>query len=114
MAVPREIIDRQVDAYNQRDLDAFVECYAPDAVVVQPDGSMLAAGHEEIRSRYGELFAQSPALHARIGNRIEVGDVVIDEEFVTGVNLPGLPVEMHAAVVYRVANDLIQRAELLG
>jgi uncharacterized protein (TIGR02246 family) len=114
MAVPREIVDRQVAAYNRRDLDAFVQCYAPDAVVVQPDGSLLATGHAEIRARYGELFDQSPDLRAEIRNRIEVGHVVIDEEHVTGFNLPGRPAEIHAAVVYRVADDVIQRADLLG
>jgi putative hydrolase of HD superfamily len=114
VALPREIIDRQVAAYNRRDLEGFVECYAPDAVIVQPDGSLLATGHDEIRTRYGELFDLSPGLRADIRNRIEVGDVVIDDEHITGFNLPGMPAEIHAAVVYRVANDLIVRADLFG
>jgi hypothetical protein len=53
-------------------------------------------------------------LHAEISNRIEVGAVVIDEERVTGFMLPGMPLEIHAAVVYRVANGLIQDAHLYG
>ena len=47
MTAPRETIDRQVAAYNHRDLEQFVACYASDAKVVQPDGSLLASGHEE-------------------------------------------------------------------
>lgn len=114
MTTPNEVIDRQIDAYNRRDPDAFVACYAPDATVVQPDGSTLASGHQQIRERDGELFAASPNLRAEIANRIVVGAVVIDEERVTGFVLPGMPSEIHAAVVYRVVDGLIQAASLFA
>jgi len=114
MSTPGEVIDRQLAAYNGRDLDAFVACYATDATVVQPDNSILASGHQQIRERYGELFAASPNLRAEIPNRIEVGTVVVDEERVTGFVLPGMPSEIHAAVVYRVLGDLIQEARLFA
>lgn len=114
MVSARDVVDQQIAAYNRRDLDDFVACYADDAKVVPPDDSLLASGRDEIRERYGELFEQSPDLHAEISNRIEVGAVVIDEERVTGFMLPGMPLEIHAAVVYRVANGLIQDAHLYG
>jgi uncharacterized protein (TIGR02246 family) len=114
MSSPREVVDQQVAAYNARELEQFVALYATDAHIVQMDGSLLASGHDEIRARYGELFARSPNLHAEIRNRIEVGSVVIDEEHVTGFVLPGMPPEIHAAVVYRVKDDLIQAAYLFG
>jgi uncharacterized protein (TIGR02246 family) len=114
MYTPREVIDQQVAAYNKRDLDAFVACYAPDATVVQPDGSILASGRDEIRELYGELFAGSPNLRAEISNRIEVGSIVIDEERVTGFVLPGMRSEIHAAVVYRVVDGLIREARLFA
>jgi hypothetical protein len=114
MATARDVVDQQIAAYNRRDIDGFVACYADNAVVVQPDGSLLASGHDEIRARYGELFEQSPDLRAEILNRIEVGAVVIDEERVSGFVLPGMPSEIHAAVLYRVAEGLIQDAHLYG
>src|ERR1700677_4450072 len=108
LTTAHDVVDKQIAAYNRRDIDGFVACYAEDAKVVQPDGSLLASGHDEIRARYGELFEQSPDLRAEINNRIEVGAIVIDEERVTGFTLPGMPPEIHAAVVYRVADGLIQ------
>ena len=63
---------------------------------------------------YGELFEQSPELHAEIRNRIEVGPVVIDEEYVTGFVLAGMPSEIHVAAVYRLGDDLIQGVHLFG
>jgi hypothetical protein len=113
MTAPREIIDRQVAAYNRRDIEEFVACYAVDATVVQPDGSVLASGHDGIRAIYGKLFDLSPDARAEIGNRIEVGSFVIDEEHITGLGRTGdMPSEIHAAVVYRVANDLIEDAHV--
>lgn len=114
MSTPRQVVDQQLAAYNRRDLEGFVACYAADARIVLPDGSLLASGHDEIRERYGELFDQSPELHAEIRNRIEVGAVVVDEEYVTGFVLPDMPSAIHAAAVYRVADDLIQAAHLFG
>lgn len=114
MVTAHDVVDRQIAAYNRRDLDGFISCYADNAKVVQPDGSFLASGHDEIRARYGELFEHSPDLRAEISNRIEVGAVVIDEERVTGFVSPGMPSEIHAAVVYCVANGLIQDAHLYG
>jgi uncharacterized protein (TIGR02246 family) len=114
MTSARDVVDQQIAAYNRRDIEGFVACYAEDAKVVQPDGSLLASGHDEIRARYGELFEQSPDLRAEISSRIEVGEVVIDEELVSGFSLPGMPSEIHAAVVYRVADGLIQDVHLYG
>jgi len=114
MATSRDVVDQQIAAYNRRDLDGFVACYAKDAKVVQSDGSVLASGLDEIRARYRELFEQSPDLRAEISNRIEVGPIVIDEESVTGFVFPGMPSEIHVAVVYRVADGLIQDAHLYG
>jgi hypothetical protein len=114
MATARDVVDEQIAAYNRRDIDGFVACYADNATVVQPDGSVLASGHDEIRALYGELFEHSPDLRAEISNRIEVGSVVIDEERVTGFELPGYPSEIHAAMVYRVADGFIQEAHLYG
>lgn len=54
---------------------------------------------------------QRPDLHTEIRNRIEVGSTVIDEESVTGL-APDDAHVVRAAVVYRVADDLIVEARL--
>ncbi|HXC79665.1 MAG TPA: nuclear transport factor 2 family protein [Candidatus Acidoferrum sp.] len=114
MTTSSDVIDRQVAAANRRDIQGFVACYAPDAKVIQPDGSTLASGRDQIGSVYGGMFENSPSLRVEIRNRIEVGTVVIDEEFITGFVVRGRPTEIHAAVVYRVTDGLIQGAQLVG
>ena len=106
-------IQAQVDAFNARDLDAFLAVYADDAVLEGPDGAVMMRGHEQMRAFYCPLFAQSPDLHAEIPSRIRVGTFVIDEEWTTGFVMAGFPTEVHAAVVYRLDGERIAYARLL-
>ncbi len=98
---PVAVVAAQVDAYNARDLDRFLKCYSPDAVIEDGSGQVL------MRGVYGQLFAQSPELHCEIRQRIRVGPYVVDEEAITGFHLAGFPTEVHAAAVYRVEGDRI-------
>jgi hypothetical protein len=114
MPDPTDIIDAQVAAYRDRDLERFLECYAPDTSIRDLDGNVLMGSVESMREQYGQLFRDSPKLSVDIPRRMVVGDYVIDEELVKGFNLPGLPAELHAAVIYRVKDDKIQEVVLLS
>lgn len=107
-------VQEQLDAYNAHDLERFVRCFAPDVVVEGADGTTVFSGLDSLRKRYGPLFASNPDLHCQLGQRIRVGVYVIDEEFVTGINVPGMPAEMHAAVIYQVADGKITRMRALS
>lgn len=56
-----DAVERQVEAYNVGDVEAFVACYAQEVVFEDADGSPQTAGRDEMRKRYGELFASSSA-----------------------------------------------------
>ena len=106
----QDAVDRQVRAYNERDLEEFVACYSQDVVVEDGDGVVLLSGRAEMRERYGRLFSSAPDLHAEILTRIRVGSYVIDEERVTG-RPDG---DMHAVAIYRLDGDgLIDRVRFL-
>jgi hypothetical protein len=104
-------VKRQVDAYNRRDIDAFLSCYARDTVVEDTTGNVVMRGHDAMRTAYGELFRESQKLHAAIATRIRVGDYVIDDERVTGWR--GSADEIRVVAVYHVANDLIDHVRLI-
>ncbi len=108
MPEPTEVVDRQVAAFQARDIDAFLTFYAKDARIRQFDGSVIAEGTEGLSAMYGPAFRDSPQLSVRILNRIAFGDYVVDEEAGTGLNAPGWPSEMHSVVVYQVRDGLIQ------
>lgn len=79
-----DAVERQVQAYNERDLEEFIACYAETVVIENGDGEVLMNGQEEMRERYGSLFAGSPSLHGEIVTRIRVGSYIVDEERITG------------------------------
>lgn len=112
MSAVSEIVDAQLDAYNDRDLERFVECHAEDIVITNAAGQVMAEGHEGIRQMYSGLFAESPQLAARILNRIEVGGFVTDHEAVEGFILPGSPSSFEAIANYQVTDGKISRVAL--
>ena len=110
MSVVTDAVERQVDAYNAHDLDAFVACYAEGVVIEDAAGRVLMSGRDAMRDRYGRLFGSLPDLRAEIPSRIRVGSYVVDEERVSG-RPEG---DMHAVVIYRLDGDgLIDRVRFL-
>lgn len=50
---PAAVVQRQLEAYNARDLEAFLAVFSADVVVVSgDDGSLIAGNREEMRPRY--------------------------------------------------------------
>ncbi len=79
-----KVVQRQVEAYNRRDLDAFLACYAEDARLWRPPDRLTEAGHDALRRRYRRRFDDAPNLHATIVRRIVLDRFVVDHEHVTG------------------------------
>ena len=48
---PEAVVQRQLDAYNAKDLDAWLSTYAEDAKQFELGGGLLAQGHVAIRAR---------------------------------------------------------------
>ena len=113
MSEAPDVVDRQVAAYRDRDLERFLACYAADVTIKDFDGNVLMDGLEAMRGQYGPLFRDSPQLRADIPRRIVAGDFVIDEEDISGMVRAGFPPAVHAAVLYRVRDGLIHDVILL-
>jgi uncharacterized protein (TIGR02246 family) len=105
-----EVVQRQLDAYNAQDIEAFMVTYAPDCQICDLNGAVTQNGHADIRARYSAMFAQFPENHARLVNRMTLGSVVIDhEDVVRGPNGPRLD----AIAIYTVKNGLIVRVDFI-
>jgi len=72
----------QLDAYNARDLDAFIRCWAEDCQYYAFPDELLAEGVDAVRVRHAVRF-RDPDLHGDLIARRVMGDIVIDEEIVT-------------------------------
>jgi hypothetical protein len=107
-----EVVDRQVDAYNRHDVDAFVACYAPGIVVEDASGQRLMVGHDAMRDAYAPFFDENPDLRAKVEHRVQLGAYVVDHEHLHGLVDPAAPDE--AVVVYHLADGLIDHVRIIG
>ena len=108
-ASPGDIVDRQLAAYNARDIDAYCSLFAPDAVICTINtGQELARGIEAIRAYYVERF-RSSHLVCHIKTRVALAEFVVDHEQVRGVGAGVLEV----IAIYEVRDSLIQAVRFL-
>lgn len=78
-----KLAQQQLDAYNNRDIDAFLLPYAEDVKVYNFPDQLQFQGLTEMKDLYGRMFVRTPDLHCRLVNRIVMGNTVIDQEEVT-------------------------------
>jgi GNAT superfamily N-acetyltransferase len=101
-------VRRQLDAYNARDIDAFMSCWADDCQYYEFPDRLVARGAAEIRERHVVRF-KDPDLHGRLITRIVVDNVVVDQETVTR-NFPDGPGEVDVIAIYQIENGKIAKA----
>ena len=103
---PAGFAQRQLDAYNARDLERFVAEYTEDVqVFTLPDPQPLCVGKVAFAAHYRDHRFHLPDLHAELLGRMVFGNKVIDHERVHGV--PGAPVQ--CAAIYEVTPAGISR-----
>jgi putative hydrolase of HD superfamily len=107
-ATPEEVVQRQLDAYNDRNLEAWLATYAMDARQFEFPATLLASGHAEIRARTVPRFKE-PNLHARLLKRAVMGNIVVDHEEVTRT-FPEGPGRIELVCIYDVRDGTIRAA----
>jgi hypothetical protein len=102
------LVQRQLDAYNSRDLDGFTACYHPEISVIQlVTNQTVVNGRDAFRRRYADLFNANPDLRGELRSRIVLSASVIDEEWVTGSSFA--PNGLHTVAIYAFRDGLIDR-----
>lgn len=107
---PEAVVQRQLDAYNARDIDALLATYAPDARQYEHPGKLLATGADEMRERMAVRFRE-PNLHARLLQRAVMGNIVIDHEEVTRTFPEGTGT-VNMVAIYEVVDGRIASASV--
>jgi len=106
---PVELANEQLEAYNNRDIEAFLVPYSDTVKVFDAKGKLLYQGKETMRTQYGAMFERTPELNCNLLNRIAVNETVIEHEEVTF----GGDRTIYAIVMYKVANNKIQEVYFL-
>jgi ketosteroid isomerase-like protein len=113
-----EIVRQAIEAFNRRDLDAFLTFISTDAVLEEnPDFPGLRdtyRGRAEVREWFDEILEVVETLHNEIVEVTELShDRVFTENVVTGRGKgSGVPLELRYWAVYWVAGGKIARRQV--
>lgn len=102
---PEAIVQRQVEAYNAGDVQAFADTYADDVELFElgADPKPFLRGREALIAEYGPMFTKAKP-KAAILHRVVSGAFVTDQERVTAGSRT-----VESVAVYQVENGKIRR-----
>lgn len=102
---PLALVKRQLNAYNQRNIDAFLEPYSDSIELYNFPDKLFASGKEAMKKVYESFFKDLPDLHCEVKQRIVHGNTVIDEESVSGAGKN----KLEATAIYKIENNRIRK-----
>ncbi len=105
---PRYLAQEQLDAYNNRDIDAFLKPFASNVKVYRYPNSLSYEGIDNMRKRYEPFFKNTPDLNCKLLKRIVYKNQVIDHELVT---INGR--QINAVAIYTMKNGKITTVTFL-
>ncbi len=106
---PEALVQRQLNAYNARNLEAFLDTYAEDVELYEFPSKLLSKGKAQMRKDYAFLNTVTN-LHCEIKGRIVQGNTIIDNESVTGFGNNAIK----ATAIYQVEDNKIKRVYFIS
>ena len=102
---PKEMVDRLLEATNQHDLEALVDCFSADYVNETPVHPARGfQGREQVRRNWQQIFGFVPDLRAQVVSHAVVGDRVWTEWEMSGTRPDGSAHLMRGVVIFTVAD----------
>jgi hypothetical protein len=102
---PLDLVERQLKAYNARNIDAFLEPYADDVELYEFPDKLLSKGKDAMRKDYEGMFKNIPSLHCDIVGRIIQRNIVIDKESISGMGRN----KFEATAIYHIEKNKIKK-----
>ncbi len=101
---PRAMLDRLAHAVNARDLEALVDCFAPDYVNETPAHPARGfSGREQVRANWARIFEGVPDVRAAVLRVAVDGDLVWSEWEMSGTRRDGGAYVMAGVILFHVA-----------
>ena len=101
-------VQKQLDAYNARDIDAFMEWWSDDCEYYEFPAQLLASGAMQIRERHIARFKE-PNLFGKLIKRSVIDNLVVDQEVVTRTFADGIG-EVDVLAIYQIEQGKIAKA----
>ena len=113
LAIEKEatsLAQEQLDAYNNRNIEAFLKPYSDDVKVYAFPDQLLYEGKAKMREEYTAMFNQLPDLNCKLVNRIVLNNKVIDHEEV--IIMHSQP-KVYAIAVYTITDGKISEVRFM-
>ncbi|WP_321853384.1 nuclear transport factor 2 family protein [Paraburkholderia tropica] len=101
-------VQKQLDAYNARDIDSFMAWWSDDCEYYEFPTRLLASGAAQIRERHVARFKE-PNLFGKLIRRSVVDNLVVDQEIVTRTFAEGIG-EVDVLAIYQIEHGKIAKA----
>ena len=100
---PDVMVERLAQATNARDVDAIVDCFAPDYRNETPlHPSRGFVGRDQVRRNWEQILAHVPNLRATVVRRVVSGDTVWSEWEMRGTRRDGAAHLMRGVIIFEV------------
>ncbi len=105
---PPSVLERLHVAQNQHDLDAFVNCFAPDYKSEQPvHPDRVFQGREQVRKNWSAFFTSMPDFHSDLLDSATVEETLWAEWRWSGTRADGTRLEMRGMTIFGIQDDQI-------
>lgn len=110
---PKEIIQKQFAAFDNRDIDAMMPLFSNDIQIINFRNKQVTVnGYTECKNMYVNLFELSPNLKAEVTNIIYYDNVVVAHEFILGRN--GSSKKIEQLIIFEIdKNEKINKISVM-
>jgi ketosteroid isomerase-like protein len=100
----KQLVDRFVRAINEHDLDAIVDCFAPDYRDVEPahPARQISGGGAEVRRRWGKVLDGLPDFRAEVERVAVDADAVWIEHDWSGTRADGTRLHLRGVNIFGI------------
>lgn len=112
-SIAEQLADKQLEAYNKLDIDAFMDVFSDDVKVYDDLSKYNVSDKAGMRKNYELWFATVDTVKCKIINRIVAGNTIIDYEELTYRKAGEKAKVMKAIAIYRIKGDKIVDATFL-
>jgi len=103
-----ECVKKQLNAYNDRNINTFLDCYTDDVEIYEFPNKLVNKGKDELRKVYVDFFERAgKKLHCKIEDRLIYGNYVFDKEYLTTA-IPGRE-QFTGQAIYEIKENKIKK-----
>ena len=107
---PLEIVQMQFDLYNNRNLEQFCNLFSKEIIFKNFETqNIILKGLDELKIHMIKRFS-NPRLKATLLSRMQLNDVIVDHEKVTGLQ----DSDLEAIAIYKIKDSKIAEVTFIG